>query len=177
MKLSIQPTPAEVAQALPGDDIVSGQAIVIDRAFTLAASPENAWPWFSQLGKNRAGWYFPRSVEHFIPKKRQGLRAIDSSLLNLKQGERIDDWGGKHGYLEAVSITPPKTLVYKSTRGRLNMSWVITLWPVDDTTRVLIRLRLSSTGKKFFLESFGKFFDKLTIIGLAAGLAERLADK
>ena len=53
-------TDDEVAASLPGDAIVPDARVVIDRATTLAAPPERVWPWIVQLGKRRAGWYFPR---------------------------------------------------------------------------------------------------------------------
>jgi hypothetical protein len=36
---------------------VDAPDVVMDRAFTLPAAPAQVWPWFNQLGKNRAGWY------------------------------------------------------------------------------------------------------------------------
>lgn len=169
----IKPTQMERAMQLPGDDIVPNANVSMDRAFTLNAKPINVWPWFLQLGKNRAGWYFPEHIEKFVPRKRRGLRRIEPALQIQSIGKRIDDWGGKKGYLEVVELIPPATIVYKSSRGKNNMSWAITLWPIHDKTRVVIRLRLSSSGGKLFY-ALGDFFDGLTILGLAAGLRERI---
>lgn len=44
----------------------------MDRAFTLRVAPEAVWPWLVQLGKNRAGWYLPRTVERLVPPSRRG---------------------------------------------------------------------------------------------------------
>ena len=43
----------------------------MDRGFDLPATPVEIWPWLTQLGKNRAGWYFPRWVERIIPSDRR----------------------------------------------------------------------------------------------------------
>ena len=161
--------------ALPGDDIIAQPNAVMDRAFTLDATPAEVWPWFMQLGKNRAGWYFPRWVERFVPRRKRGLWRIENSLQDHKVGDVIDDWGGKDGYLEVAQLEAPKTLVYKSTRGKLSMSWAITLWPEAEKTRVIIRLRLTSPKNHWFLHTFGELLDKLTIAGLARGLGQRLA--
>ena len=59
----VEPSPEDVARTLPGDDLVPHADVVMDRAFDLPAPPEDVWPWFVQLGKKRAGWYLPRSVE------------------------------------------------------------------------------------------------------------------
>jgi hypothetical protein len=121
----IEPTLAERSKQLPGDLYIDTPAAIMDRAFTLPGNIEQVWPWFMQLGKQRAGWYFPRS------------------------------------------------LVYISTRGKMSMSWAITLWPDGDRTRVIIRLRMRSGGSGRFIK-VGDIFDKLTIAGLASGLNERL---
>ena len=170
----IEPTRQERATVLPGDDLVSQPDIVIDRAFTLPGTPAVVWPWFMQLGKNRAGWYFPRWVEWFLLPKKRALRYIDSSLQDLKVGKVIDDWGGKDGYFEVAQLKPPTVLVHKSTRGKVSMSWAIILRPEDNSTRVHIRLRLTPVKHKFLMKAGGGFIDAATIAGLAAGLRERL---
>jgi hypothetical protein len=45
----------------PGDDIVPDAAVVMDRDRILPAPARDVWPWIVQLGKDRAGWYMPRS--------------------------------------------------------------------------------------------------------------------
>ena len=64
---SVHASADDVARCLPGDDLVAHADVVMDRAFDLPASPEDVWPWFVQLGKKRAGWYLPRSVERLVP--------------------------------------------------------------------------------------------------------------
>ncbi|GAA1929916.1 hypothetical protein [Nocardioides hwasunensis] len=64
-------TVAGHAHELPGDDLVTAD-VVMDRGFDLAAPPHDVWPWLVQLGKRRAGWYLPRSVERFVPPSRRG---------------------------------------------------------------------------------------------------------
>jgi hypothetical protein len=114
-------------------------------------------------------------VERFVKKEKRAIRVIDPQFQHIEVGGRIDDWGGKKGYLEVVSFEPGQNILYTSTRGHLSMTWVITVWPEKNSTRVLIRLRIkSSPQSKLFLHSIGALFDKLTIIGLAAGLTERL---
>ncbi len=170
----IEPSAVEIAMSLPGDDIITTPTAVMNTAFSVPARPEEVWPWFMQLCKNRAGWYFPRSVERFIPRHKRALHSISGPLQDHKIGDMIDDWGGKDGYLEVVRLTPPHTLVYMSTRAKLSMSWAITLWPTGNSTRVVIRLRLTSTGRQWFIKSFGGPIDRLTVLGLAKGMQERL---
>lgn len=56
-QLSWGATANEVARRLPGDDLVPKPTFNATRAITIAASPEQIWPWLVQTGVNRAGWY------------------------------------------------------------------------------------------------------------------------
>jgi len=175
MFAGILPQPEEVALNLPGDELIEQPTAVIDSAFDLPASPAEVWPWFVQLGKRRAGWYFPRWVEWFVLPSRRGLRSIEPKWQELKVGQRIPDYGGKQGYFDCFYLAEDRAIGYTSTRGRITMTWVLTFWPKGKHTRVIIRLRMKSTkGGNSPLWKLGKIFDRLTIAGLAAGLRERL---
>jgi hypothetical protein len=50
-------TDDEVARPLPGDELVNRPHWNATRAVTVAATPEQIWPWLLQLGWGRAGWY------------------------------------------------------------------------------------------------------------------------
>jgi hypothetical protein len=171
---AVAPTAAEVAASRAGDDLVAAD-VVMDRAFALAAQPEIVWPWLVQLGKQRAGWYLPRSVERFIPPSRKAVRHLDPIWQELSVGDIIPDYGGRHETFEVAIIQSPQVIVYRSTRGRVNLTWSITLTPLDGGTRVHLRLRLGPVRRQWLARTVGNFFDLLTIAGMAAGLAERLA--
>ncbi len=172
--VSVRPTTAEEQASLPGDEIVSYASVVMDRAFTIDATPDAVWPWFVQLGKRRAGWYLPRTVERLIPRSRRGLRSIDPQLQDLAVGDVIPDWGGNDETFTVAQLDAPTTIVHISTRGNVRLSWAITLTG-DTTTRVHLRLRLGGVKHRRLAELGGGFFDWLTIFGLAAGLRERVS--
>ncbi|MCW2801757.1 MAG: hypothetical protein JWQ70_3229 [Aeromicrobium sp.] len=149
----------------------------MDRAFTLSAPPDVVWPWFVQLGKRRAGWYLPRSVERFMPSGRRGIRYLDSELQGLAVGDVIPDWGGKDATFEVAILAAPHALVHISTRGNVALSWAITLTERPaGSTRMHLRLRLGGVKHERLAEAGGGFVDWLTIDGLAAGLRERLRE-
>ena len=127
--LGVDPTPAERAAWRPGDDLVSPADVVMDRAFTLPAAPETVWPWLVQLGKRRAGWYLPRSVERFVPPGRRGLRRIDPRWQGLAVADVIPDYGGKHETFAVALLEPGRFVVYTSQRGSVRVSWSISLDP------------------------------------------------
>ena len=147
----------------------------MDRAFTLPAPPEDVWPWLVQLGKRRAGWYFPRWVERFVPRSRRGLRRLDPTHLGLAVGDVIPDWGGRDETFTVAELVPSSHLVHTSVRGRTHLSWCLHLSPLEGgRTRVHLRLRLAPVRRQRLAEVVGGSFDWLTVTGLASGLRERV---
>ena len=169
-------TAAERAASLPGDEIVARADVVMDRGFDVPAPPEQVWPWILQLGKGRAGWYLPRAVERWIPRGRRGLRGLDPRWQHLAVDDVIRDWGGRDATFRVTLLDPPTALVHVSTRGRMNLSWAITLAPTGGSaTRLHLRLRLGQVRRRWLAVTAGELIDQLTIAGLAAGLGERVA--
>jgi hypothetical protein len=50
-------TPAEARAAMPGDDLVPVPHFTATRAITIQARPGEVWPWLTQAGYGRAGFY------------------------------------------------------------------------------------------------------------------------
>jgi len=171
-RISVQPTAAERIRPLPGDDRIAAD-VVMDRACTVPGTPEQVWPWLVQLGKQRAGWYLPRSVERLLP--RRALRRIEPRWQQLAVGDVIPDYGGKNETFTLVELADEQHLVYWSQRGSVQLTWAIVLSPHRYGTRIQFRLRLAPVRRRWLAEYGGGFFDWLTIAGLAAGLSERLA--
>jgi hypothetical protein len=178
---SVDADQAERRAARPGDDLIARPDVVMDRAFTVAAPPAAVWPWLVQLGKKRAGWYLPAAVERFLPPGRRAARGIRPAWQRLGPGDVIPDYGGRDETFQVAVIEPESALVYRSTRGRMDVTWSIALLPVpagaDTRTRVHLRLRLGPVRRKWLARTAGEFIDALTIAGMAAGLRERLADQ
>jgi hypothetical protein len=154
--------------------------MVLDTRRTLPAAPEVVWPWLIQLGKRRAGWYLPASVERVVPPSRRAARVIDPRWQDLAVGDRIPDYGGADEVLEVVSLDAPRALVFRSQRGQAVYSWALLLTPRDDGTRTQVHLRfraaLRSTGlKRRLITGTGELFDRVTGELMLRGLAERLA--
>ena len=175
---SVSASSDDVRRPLPGDDLVPDADVVMDRAFDLPAPPEQVWPWFLQLGKKRAGWYFPRWVERFEPPSKRGLRRLEPALVDeVHVGHVIPDWGGREATFEVAILEPPHALVHTTQRGRTAGSWAIVLTPYAGSpggTHVQLRLRLSPAKRPWLALSLGEAIDAATVAGLAAGLRERL---
>jgi Polyketide cyclase / dehydrase and lipid transport len=161
-----------------GDDLVPDATMVFDRAREIDGAPEQVWPWLVQLGKRRAGWYLPATVERFVPRSRRAARALDHRWQALAVGERIPDYGGRDAWLEVVSIDPPRSLVYRSERRGARFSWALILEPAGPgRTRVRLRFRgaIKSTGRRRrAIAALGDAFDWATAELMLRGLAERL---
>jgi len=186
---STTPTAAEVQLRLPGDDLVPDAVEQLDRATTLPAPIETVWPWIVQLGKDRAGWYLPRSVEAVLPRSRRALRRVDPRWQQLAVGDDVADWGPGHPVLRAVVVDAPNALAWHSLRDGTNkhrwptgdvdgssvlaLSWTLALRANGQSTRLHHRLRIRAKHKS--LVKAGGLFDWLTIAGMFAGLRERVA--
>ena len=174
-RLLVRPPPTERRAVLPGDELVRAD-VVMDRAFTLSASPVRVWPWLVQLGKDRGGWYLPRAVERLVPKARRALRRIEPAYQGLAGGDVIPDWGGADATFTVAEIEPDSHLLFTSTRGRMHLTWCIRLTATStDRTRVHLRLRLGPVRRRRLAHTLGGLVDLATIAGLAAGLEERIA--
>jgi hypothetical protein len=177
----------------PGDDLVPDANVTIDRWLPLAAPPDEVWPWLVQLGKRRAGWYLPRSVERCVPPSRRGARALVPAYQGLRVGDDVPDWGPGDPVFRVAVLSPGAVLGYLSLRDRnagwrwpadgqrgdgvLALSWTLRLVPVGDARSTLhIRLRLVTAQRPWspLLGRLGSAIDLLTIVLLHRGLSERL---
>src|ERR1017187_6975916 len=72
------------------------------------------------------------------------------------------DYGGQNAAFEVATVEPPSVLVYRSVRGRVSMTWSITLIPrpapgspAGEYTRVHLRLRLAPARRKWLADTAG----------------------
>ena len=86
-------TPAERAATLPGDELIVRPSLVTNHAATLSAPPEQVWPWLTQVGWHRGGWYTPRWVDRLLfPDNLPSTDRLDPDLVrDLRPGDRIPD--------------------------------------------------------------------------------------
>lgn len=110
-------TASERAAALPGDELVRCPQLRTDHAATLDAPPSAVWPWLTQMGWHRGGWYTPRWVDRLLfPDNRASLDRLDPALVrDLRVGDTIPD--GRPGTAEYVvaQVDRPHLLVLRST--------------------------------------------------------------
>lgn len=147
-------TRAERSRPLPGDELIGGPSLVTNHAAHLPAPPHAVWPWLTQLGWHRGGWYTPRWVDRlFFPGNWPSAERLDPSLLrDLHPGDTVPD--GPPGTAEFVVeyAEAPRVLVLPSRThlppgwdirfgATLDWVWTFTLDPERSGTRMLIRNR------------------------------------
>jgi hypothetical protein len=128
-------TDAEVASAMPGDDTVPEPSFNATRAITIAAPPEQVWPWIVQLGTGRAGFYAYDLFDN-------GTRPSANRILPELQDTRVGDWvpmSSKVNETTAFKVKafqPNQWLLW----AKPDSTWAWTLTPMDGgRTRLVTR--------------------------------------
>lgn len=148
---------AEVAGALPGDELVTEPWLGYTRAITVDATPAAVWPWLAQIGQGRGGLYSYDGLENLL-----GCRITSSAVVlpehqDVRPGDLVRL--GPEGYpcFRVHAVAPPTTLVLVAADPRPPhdavtgtdqqapvATWQWRLRPVDGgrRTRLVVRQRL-----------------------------------
>jgi hypothetical protein len=94
-------TTAEVAAAMPGDDVVRRAQFNATRAITVEAPPEQVWPWIAQLGYGRGGFYTYDLVDN--AGEPSADRVIDK-YQHIEVGDSIPMFHESHGLSIAYKV-------------------------------------------------------------------------
>jgi len=127
-------TDAEVARAMPGDQIQPQPDFNATRAVTIQARPEQIWPWLVQIGYGRAGWYGYDWIDN------GGIPSADRIIPALQDVKVGDDLAiGKGNIFKVVAVEPNHYLVWASPDGGYSMT--VALYPLDvNHTRLVWRI-------------------------------------
>jgi hypothetical protein len=174
---------AERAMALPGDDLVPGVASQSTMAITIAAPPDDVWPWLVQMGVDRAGFYTHTWVENGL--FRLGVRnaeRIEPAWQELRVGDRLRfTQPGSGSPLEGPIVTaiePGRALVACNGDDPTTCfgSWQFVLRPTaEGGTRLILRSRSAEDRPRAFrildpvLEPGYVYMD----IGMLRGIRDR----
>ena len=77
-QLTLGATPAEIEQAMPGDELDPDPDFLATRAITIRGTPEEIWPWLIQMSYNRAGFYGYDILENIGSER--GLRSAEEII-------------------------------------------------------------------------------------------------
>ncbi|MCP3997395.1 MAG: hypothetical protein GY722_20410 [bacterium] len=127
-------TDTEVTRAMPGDELIPG-AGQATRAISIAATPEEVWPWLVQLGFGKAGWYSYDWIDNDFQPSADRVMA-EYQLLAL--GDKILMMP-EMGFV-VRSIDEPNSIVSVLEDG--STSWCLALYPEGaGSTRLVSRWR------------------------------------
>ena len=143
---------AEVAAALPGDELWPDFIWQETRALTVAAPPHEVWPWIAQLGQDKGGFYSYELLENLVGAR---MRNADR-LLGVPEprtGERLwmaprDAFGGM-GYAELGRVEAGRVLAmlgHDASDPAPVGTWSFVLQPAGEGTRLILRGRAGRPG-------------------------------
>jgi hypothetical protein len=142
-------TAEEITAVLPGDELVEPGGPRTTRAVTVDAPPEAVWPWLTQIGEGRGGFYSYDWLERMAGAKIHNADAVHPEWQGLGVGDTV--WLARrygHNAGQVVAAVEPKShLVLMSAadfdrvqRGEKAFgSWAFYLRPHDGGTRLLAR--------------------------------------
>jgi hypothetical protein len=184
-------TTQERRRVLPGDDLIAAPSFVTNHAATLPAPPDAVWPWMTQVGWHRAGWYTPRWVDRLLfPDNWPSAGRLDEALVrDLGPGDTIPDGPPGTARFVVEQAVPPRLLVLHSTThlppgwdqrfgASLDWVWTFTFDPVGaDRTRMLVRNRGRVRPRWLDLAYLAAIVpaDHIMTRGMFRGLGQRVA--
>jgi hypothetical protein len=135
-------TRAEVVAAMPGDDLLPRARYRCTRAITIAATPEEVWPWLVQVGCLRAGWYADDLLDNLA---HPSATRIVPELQDLKVGR----WLPMAPHPSAATafvvdgFCAPDWMLWRTPAS--SWAWRLTALP-GGRTRLVTRLHASYDG-------------------------------
>jgi hypothetical protein len=132
--------PAEVEQALPGDDLLQTPDIQSTRAISIGAPPSLVWPWLVQMGPGRGGAYSYDWVENLFGLGMHSTHQVLPEFQGLKVGDTMN-LGPRGPVLRVAILDAQRALVVRSDDG--NWVWAFALVPFTGRTRLISRNRIA----------------------------------
>jgi hypothetical protein len=143
-------TGAERSSRLPGDELLPSAALSATRAISIAASPEDVWPWVAQLGQERGGFYSYAPLENAVGCRITNAEAIVEAWQHPTEGDPF------HLHPKAplviALVEPGRALVASSSpmpppAGGVGFTWAFVVEPDGGGgSRLLIRERYAYQG-------------------------------
>lgn len=150
-------TQEEAHQSLPGDQLVPDPTAQSTYALTIAAPPEEVWPWLVQMGADRGGFYTYLLVENTL--LRLGVHNADRihpEWQDIEVGDRFrfipKDYPGPPLSGPVVAAIEPNRALLMCMGDKIGERCASSTWnfvldeKVEGTTRLLLRSRARSLG-------------------------------
>ncbi|MGE5462588.1 MAG: hypothetical protein ACM3PS_04495 [Syntrophothermus sp.] len=165
----------EVSASLQGDELVQSPNIGYTRGISIAASPEQIYPWIVQIGAGKGGWYSYDWFEtNALRCKNINADRIHEEWQDLKVGDKVKmcpDENMPPAYVVA-RMDPDQAIVLGHREGDKWVEvWQFVLVPQrDESTRLVIRSRSEMGGWFWNIMRPGEF---IMMRGMMLGIKER----
>lgn len=139
-------TDEEVRASLPGDGLIDNSHLMATRAVAIRADPAEVWPWLTQLGQGRGGFYSYDRVENLVGCH---IHSADRILPQF-QAVEVGDEVRLHPDvpLAVAQVQPGHALVLRGgvpmgpAAAPYDFTWAFVLRPGSGgTTRLVVRER------------------------------------
>lgn len=145
-------SPDERRRAMPGDRIVPEPFFTATHAITIETPPERVWPWLSQMGAMRAGWY---SYDRIDNGGQPSAEHVIERFQHVTPGDVLPATPGAKAAFVVASADPPRDLVLTvpGKRGAV-VTWEHLIQPLERArSRLIVRGRVSREWKKMAREA------------------------
>jgi hypothetical protein len=170
-------TRAEIGQPMAGDELNFEPSFRATRAITIAASPEEVWPWLLQMGYGRAGFYGYDLLENIGSPA--GIRSADEIVPEFQHfavGDEVP--------ISAVvsmtfyAIEPNRHLIWVGSEEAEPGAFTWALYPLEvSQTRLVSRIRWSydwTSISAIPLQLFTEFTDHIAVRKILQGVKGRV---
>jgi hypothetical protein len=185
----------EVAESLPGDEVVTQPRYQTTHAVTIKAPPSQVWPWLVQLGQGRGGLYSYDWLENLFGLGFRSADRILPELQTLQVGDQV--WLAPRDsamplWYQVLDLHEPDRLVLGPHGDRQEALAQGLPWPTwtfvlrelgDGATRLIVRMRSDFTptplgllANKYALEPVHFAMERKMLLGIK-GRAERAAER
>ncbi len=145
--VSVAATHEEKQRPMPGDELVQSPMLAVTHAVTIDAPPERIWPWLSQMGSHRGGWY---SYDWVDNGGRPSADRILEEFQRIAPGEILPALPGARDAFVVAAVDPPHDLVLTVPGPNgIVTSWehlIVSLGPAQ--SRLILRGRMASGWKQ-----------------------------
>ena len=133
-------TADEIAGPVVGDSLCADARLLATRSITIAAPPDEVFPWIRQMGFGRAGWY---SYDWLDNLGRRSATTVHPEWQAVSTGDKVP--GGPINF-EAAIVEAPHSFVLRVVPGgrvsqRLCFTLAYELRDHPQGTRLVTRLR------------------------------------
>lgn len=134
---------------VPGDEVLPTSETMGTKAISIEATPEEIWPWLSQMGVGRAGMYSYDWIDRIVGSgdavDGHSATRIHPELQERNVGDQMVFHPPSGLAYTVAMVSAPRLIVYRG-QSLSPVTWTLYLLPNDDGTRLITRWRGSKSN-------------------------------